>query len=95
MLVWLAVAGAVLAGVAGLVLLVAEPDDGSGIEGALAIAAAIGGLSAAAFSITAAIYAQVKGLWGLAPKPIRYALWTLIAIGVGMTLWSWGTNLLT
>ena len=95
MLVLLAVAGAVVAAIAGLVLLVAEPDAGSGLEGTLAIAAAVGGLSAAGFSIAAAIYAQVKGLWTLAPKPIRYVLWTLIAIGVAMTLWNWGTNLLT
>jgi hypothetical protein len=94
MLVWLAVAGAVLAAVAGLVLLVAEPDAGSVIEGVLAIAAVVGGVSAAVFSITAAIYAQVKGLWGLAPKPIRYALWILIAIAIARTLWNWGTNLL-
>jgi hypothetical protein len=95
MLVWLAVAGAVLAAIAGLVLLAAEPDAGSTAEGALGIAAAVGGLSAAGFSIAAAIYAQVKGLWGLAPKPIRYVLWVIIAIGVGMTLWSWGTNFFT
>lgn len=95
MLVWLAVAGAVLAVVAGLVLLVAEPDAGSGLEGALGIAAALGGLSAAGFSIAAAIYAQVKGLWGLAPKPIRYALWTLIGIGIAITLWSWTTSLIS
>ena len=94
MLVWLAVAGAVLAATAGLVLLVAEPDPGSGLEATLGIAAAIGGLSAAGFSIAAAIYAQVKGLWSLAPKPIRYALWVLIAIGVAVTLWNWATNLL-
>ena len=84
-----------MAAIAGLVLLVAEPDAGSGLEGTLAISAAVGGLSAAVFSIVAAIYAQVKGLWGPAPKPIRYALWILIAIGVAMTLWNWGTNLLT
>jgi hypothetical protein len=95
MLVWLAVAGAGVAAIAGLVLLVAEPDAGSGLEGTLAIAAVVGGLSAAGFTIAAAIYAQVKGLWALAPKPIRYVLWTLIAIGVAMTLWNWGTNLLT
>jgi hypothetical protein len=95
MLVWLAVAGAVVAAMAGLVLLAAEPDAGSALEGTLAIAAAVGGLSAAGFSIAAVIYAQVKGLWALAPKPIRYALWILIAIGVAMTLWNWGTNLLS
>jgi hypothetical protein len=94
-LVWLAVAGAVLAAVAGLVLLATEPETGSATEAALGIAAALGGLSAAGFSIAAAIYAQVKGLWGLAPKPIRYALWVLIAIGVAVTVWNWATNLLT
>lgn len=95
LLVLLALTGAGLAATAGLILLLAQPSAGSGLEATLGIAAAFGGLSAAAFSIAAAIYAQVKGLWGLAPKPIRYALSILITIAVATTLWNWIMRLLT
>jgi hypothetical protein len=88
MLIWLAVGGVLVASGAGLILLVAEPEAGSGVEATLGVSAAVGGLAAAGFSIAAAIYAQVKNLWRYAPMPIRVALWTLIAIGVGVTLWS-------
>ena len=87
-LVWLAVFGVVVAVLAGVILLVAEPEPGSGAEAALGLAAAIGGLSVAGFSIAAAIYAQVKGLWRFAPTPIRVVLWILIVVGIGITLWS-------
>ena len=88
MLIWLAVAGVVVAAGAGLILLVAVPEAGSGAEATLGLSAAVGGLAAAGFSIAAAIYAQVKGLWRSAPTPIRVVLWILIAVGVGITLWS-------
>ena len=88
MLIWLAVAGVVVAAGAGLILLVAVPEAGSGAEATLGLSAAVGGLAAAGFSIAAAIYAQVKGLWRSAPMPIRVVLWILIAIGIWITLWS-------
>lgn len=88
MLIWLAVAGVVVAAGAGLILLVAAPEAGSGVEATLGLSAAVGGLAAAGFSIAAAIYAQVKGLWRLAPMPIKVVLWILVAVGIGITLWS-------
>ena len=60
MLIWLAVAGVVVAAAAGLILLVAAPEAGSGAKATLGLSAAVGRLAAAAFSIAAAIYAQVR-----------------------------------
>ena len=87
-LITIAVGGALVAAIAGVVLWLAEPESGSDVEAVLGVTAAIGGLSAGAFSIAAVIYAQVKNLWRVAPKSVRVVLWVLIGIGVALTLWS-------
>jgi hypothetical protein len=88
LLVWLTVAALAVSVVAGVMLLILEPASGSSVEAALGIAAAIGGIATAVFVVAAAIYAQVKNLWRLAPIGIRIVLWGFIAVGVALTLWS-------
>jgi len=90
-LLGLAIVSALVAAVAGLVLLVVAPEEGSTTEGALATAAAIGGLSTAAFAITAAVYAQIKNLWRFAPVWVRVLAWVLIIYAVVTTVWNWIT----
>ena len=88
LIVWLAVASVTVSVLAGVLLLILDPETGSSTEAALGIAAAIGGISAGVLVIAALIYAQVKNLWRLAPLGIRIVLWVFIAIGVAFTLWN-------
>jgi len=88
LLIWLAMASVTVSIVAGMLLLVLEPESGSSTEAALGIAAAIGGVATGALVIVALIYAQVKNLWRLAPIGIRVVLWVFIAVGVAITLWN-------
>jgi hypothetical protein len=88
LIIWLAVASVTVSAVAGVVLLVLEPEAGSSTEAALGIAAAIGGIATGALVIVALIYAQVKNLWRLAPLGIRIVLWVFIVVGVAFTLWN-------
>lgn len=88
LLVWLAVAALTVSVIAGVLLLLLEPASGSSAEAALGVAAAIGGIATGVFVVAAAISAQVKNLWRLAPIGIRIVLWAFIAIGVALTLWS-------
>jgi len=67
-LIGLAILGVLVAVVAGLVLLLAEPEAGSTWEATLGLSAAVGGLSAAVFSIATVIYVQVKNLWRFVPS---------------------------
>lgn len=78
-LVGLAVFAALTAAVAGLVLVIANPDSGSTMESTLGITAAVAGLSTAAFAIAALIYAQVKNLWEIVPVWIRTTAWVILA----------------
>ena len=87
----LAIVSALIAAVAGLVLLITSPESGSTIEAALGVTAAIGGLATAGFAVTAAVYAQVKNLWQYAPTWLRILAWALIAFAVITTVWSWIT----
>ncbi len=87
-MVWLALASVTVSIVAGVLLLVLEPEAGSSTEAALGVAAAIGGIATGVLVIVALIYAQVKNLWRLAPIGIRVVLWVFIAVGVAFTLWS-------
>jgi hypothetical protein len=89
----LAVVSTLVAACAGLVLLIVSPEAGSAAEGALSIAAAIGGLATAGFAIAAAVYAQVKNLWQYAPMWVRVLAWMLIAYAVIMTVWNWITQI--
>ena len=81
-LISLAIVGALLAAVAGVVLLVASPDSGTTLESTLGFTAAVAGLSTAAFAVAALIYAQVKNLWQYAPNWVRVATWVLLAATV-------------
>ena len=90
-LLGLAIVSALVAAVAGLVLLIVAPEEGSAAEGALAIAAAIGGISTAGFAIAAAVYAQIKNLWRFAPVWVRVLAWVLIIYAVVTTVWNWIT----
>ncbi len=88
LLTLLAVAALAVSVIAGLLLLALEPASGSSAEAGLGIAAAIGGIATGVFVVAAAIYAQVKNLWQLAPIGIRIVLWGFIAVGVALTLWN-------
>ena len=79
-LIALACAGTVVAAAAGLVLGIADPDDGSTGDGLFRTIAAVGGLSAGALFGAAAIWAQVKNLWRFAPRWFRYIAWGVLAI---------------
>ena len=81
-LVALAAAATFVAAMAGLVLGVADPDDGSTWDGALRVTAAAAGLGAGALFGAAAIWAQVKNLWRFAPQWFRYLAWGVIAVVV-------------
>ena len=94
---WLLVAGftsLLIAGVAGLILLLVEPEAGSTFEATLGIAAAISGLAVAGFAVGAAVYAQVKGLWQYAPSWFRAVAGVLILAGIAVTVWNLVTQLI-
>lgn len=89
MLTALALIAALVAALAGIVLLTTSPESGSTAEGALGLTAAIAGLSTAGFAIAAAVYAQVKNLWQYAPAWVRVAAWVLIGFAVATAIWGW------
>jgi hypothetical protein len=78
-LVALASAATIVAALAGLVLGLANPDDGSTGDGLFRTVAAAGGLAAGALFGAAAIWAQVKNLWRFAPQWFRYLAWGVLA----------------
>lgn len=82
----LAILAALAAAVAGVVLLIADPESGTTLESALGVTAAVAGLSTAVFAIAALIYAQVKNLWQYAPKWIRIAAWALLAVAAVVSI---------
>lgn len=90
-LMGLAILSALVAAVAGLLLLIVTPEEGSVAEGALATTAAIGGISTAGFAIATAVYAQIKNLWRFAPVWVRVLAWVLIIYAVVTTVWNWIT----
>ena len=67
------------AALSGLVLGIADPDDGSTGDGVFRAVAAAGGLAAGALFGAAAIWAQIKNLWRFAPQWFRYLAWGLLA----------------
>jgi hypothetical protein len=79
MVIGFAVVATFVAAIAGVVLAIADPADGTTPEAVFELAAAIGGLSAGALFGAAAIYAQVKNLWRFAPKWFRYLSWAILA----------------
>jgi hypothetical protein len=88
LLVWLAVGAAVVAALAGVLLLLLDPASGSSTEATLGAAAAVSGLATGALAITAFVYAQAKNLWRFAPPAIRIVVWVFIAAGIALTLWN-------
>jgi hypothetical protein len=88
LLVWLAFAALAVSVTAGVLLLALGPASGSSAEALLGVTAAIGGIATGVFVVAAAIFAQVKNLWQLAPVGIRIVLWGFIAVGVALTLWN-------
>jgi hypothetical protein len=88
LLVWLAVAALGVSVIAAALLLVVDPASGSSTEAVLGVTAAIGGIATGVFVVAAAIYAQVKNLWRLAPIGIRIVLWGFIAVWVALTAWN-------
>ena len=54
----------------------------------VSITAAAAGLSTAVLAISAAIYAQAKGLWKYVPTWLRVIAWAFIAYGIAMTIWN-------
>jgi len=95
-LIGLAVVTALAASVAGVLFWIIDPTDGSSTESALALVAAISGLSTGALFGAAAIYAQVKNLWRFAPKWFRYLAWAVLAaalvIGIVSSALNSGTS---
>lgn len=73
-------AATLIAAISGLVLGIADPDDGSGGDGLFRGIAAVSGLSAGASFGVAAVWAQVKNLWRFAPKWFRYLAWGVLAV---------------
>lgn len=78
----------IIAALAGVVLVVAEPEAGSSGEAILGVTAAISGLAVAGFVIGGLIYTQVKNLWRFMPMWLRVSAWIVIGIGVAITLWN-------
>ena len=70
-IIGLAIVGALTASLAGVLLWVIDPADGSTTEAALGLTAAVGGLTTGAVFGAGAIYAQVKNLWRFAPGWFR------------------------
>jgi hypothetical protein len=87
-LVALAIAAALVALGAGLILLIADVAAGSNEEATLGFIAAISGLTTAALSIAALVYAQIRNLWRFAPTWFRAAAWVLIVVGIVITVWN-------
>jgi len=81
-LIGLAAVAALAASVAGVLIWLIDPADGSSAESTLGIMAAASGLSTGALFGAAAIYAQVKNLWRFAPKWFRYLAWAALAVAL-------------
>jgi hypothetical protein len=94
MMIGLAIFAALASATAGIVLWLTDPVAGSTSEAALGFTAAIGGLGAAAASISAAVYSQVKGLWKYAPAWVRGTVMLLVVIGIVVTVTGWINQLI-
>lgn len=79
---------AMTSALAGIALIVGDPEAGSTTEAVLGIGAAIAGLSTAVFVIAGLIYIQIKNLWRFVPTWLRIAAWLVIGIGIAITLWN-------
>ena len=82
-LIALASTATLVAAMAGLVLGIANPSDGSTGDELIRGIAAAGGLTAGVLFGAAAIWAQIKNLWRFAPQWFRYLAWgILIAVAI-------------
>ena len=79
----LTTAGAALAGVG---LLVIDPESGSAIEAALGFTAAVSGLLTALLAVAIVIYAQVRNLWQFVPFWIRAVVFGVVVVAVVRSL---------
>lgn len=79
-LIALACTATMVAALAGLVLGIADPDDGSTGDGLFRTLAAAGGLTAGVLFGAAAVWAQIKNLWRFAPQWFRYLAWGVLAV---------------
>jgi len=75
----LAAAATIVAALAGLVLGIADPDDGSTSDEFFRRVAAVAGLGSGALFGAAAIWAQIRNLWRFAPKWFRFLAWGVLA----------------
>ena len=93
-MIGVAIIAVLIATIAGIVLWLASPVSVSTSEVVLGFTAAISGLGAAAASISAAVYMQVKGLWKYAPAWVRGAVMLLVVIGIVVTVTGWINQLI-
>ena len=89
LLIYVAIACVTIAVVAGVWLLIADPEAGSTTEAALGFTAAIGGLGVALFAGVAAIYAQINNLWQYAAMWFRVTVMVIVIVGVVISVISW------
>ncbi len=87
-IVALAISTTVVAVAAGLVLLIVDVEAGSNLEAALGLTAAISGIVTGVLWAGAAVYAQIKGLWGFAPQWFRIAVVVVLGGLLLITLFS-------
>jgi hypothetical protein len=85
-LAWSAIATLVVALLAGLTVLVVDPESGSTTADVLGITAAIAGLMTGVLAIAAMIYAQVKSLWKYVPMWIRVLVLILGVLAIIRTV---------
>ena len=79
-LVGLASAATLVAALGGMVLGLADPEQGSTARSFYRGVAAGGGLAAGALFGLAAIWAQVRNLWRFAPMWFRYLAWGVLIV---------------
>jgi len=88
-LIYLAILCMTIAVIAGLWLLIADPEAGSSTESTLGFTAAISGLGVAFFAGAAAIYAQINNLWKYAARWFRTTVMVIVVIGLIISVISW------
>jgi membrane associated rhomboid family serine protease len=84
----LAGATLLIAVLAGLALWITNPEAESATEDTLESIWAASGLATGVLAIAAVIYAQIKGLWRVAPGWMRVVAWTFIGLVVARAVLS-------
>jgi len=88
-IIYAAGATVVVATVAGLLVFIFDPEEGSSARDVLGVTAAIAGLTTGVLAVAAAIYAQVRGLWPLAPMWLRTVTLIFLVGSIGWSVWGW------